>query len=446
MLWFYKRRRKNGMSSTVTQNDFKQNVEVGKEEYMNNEKKNIIARNLEWSKVTANSKIPVKVVGYDIPTVSDSNNKFSVLDAALWSNRVNSIYNAIDSSVTRDYSKYCGKPISVKVEFYMTEETAHNDHQPDVNINDKQDNKGTDEKDSCIEVRAPRWKFDDIFVNEKTLDIIDRTLTIAKFRKKLFDEWNLGTGDGESRAIVLNFHGPSGTGKSLTGEAIAGELGKKVYAVNYSELESKYVGDTPKNIKKVFEKAQKEDAVLIFDEADSFLGKRLTNVTQSADYGVNITRSVMLIELEKYNGIVIFTTNLEKNYDEAFKRRILADIAFELPDNTEREAIWDIYLKRGMPLDDVISSKLFADKYPGISGADIKDITLYASVSALRRDEDTPCLTIDDFDQAYDVILKRKSSGNEDITVTHERISQEQYLEETNGSTSETNTGVSSDL
>ena len=445
-MWFNYKRGTDAVSSTVPTGDDKQNIVVEKKDEMERENVNITARNIEWNKETVKSKIPVKIVGYGIPTVPDSIKKFSILDGSLWSNRVNSIFTAIDSSVARDCSKYCGKPVGVKVEFYMTEETSQKDEQKNVGTKDESNNKKKDEENSCIEVRSPRWKFDDIFVNAKTLDIIDRTLTIAKFRKKLFNEWNLGTGDGECRAIVLNFYGPSGTGKSLTGEAIAGELGKKVYSVNYSELESKYVGDTPKNIKKVFERAQKEDAVLIFDEADSFLGKRLTNVTQSADYGVNITRSVMLIELEKYNGIVIFTTNLEKNYDEAFKRRILADIPFELPDNAEREAIWEIYLKRGMPLDGVISSKLFADKYPGISGADIKDITLYASVSALRRDENTPCLTIDDFDHAYDVIQKRKGYNDKDIIVTHERISTEQYLEETNGSTSETNTGVSSDL
>lgn len=103
---------------------------------------------------------------------------------------------------------------------------------------------------TCIEVRTPRWKFKDIYIDNETADTIERTLTIARFKKKLFNEWDLGNGSGTGRAIVLNFYGPSGTGKSMTGEAIAGELGKKVYAVNYSELESKYVGETPKNIKK----------------------------------------------------------------------------------------------------------------------------------------------------------------------------------------------------
>ena len=115
-----------------------------------------------------------------------------------------------------------------------------------------------------------------------------------------------------SRAIILNFYGKAGTGKSMAAEAVAKALGKKIYHINYSELESKYVGETPKNIRKAFECATRDDAMLIFDEADSFLGKRLTSVTQSADYGVNITRSVLLMELEKFAGVVVFTTNLKE--------------------------------------------------------------------------------------------------------------------------------------
>ena len=143
-----------------------------------------------------------------------------------------------------------------------------------------------------------------------------------------------------SRAIILNFYGKPGTGKSMTAEAVAKELGKKVYRINYADLESKYVGDTPKNIRSVFATAAKDKAVLIFDEADSFLGKRLSSVTQSADYGVNIARSVMLMELEKYDGVVVFTTNLLEHYDEAFKRRILLSDYFDLPDEAARTQIW----------------------------------------------------------------------------------------------------------
>ena len=194
-------------------------------------------------------------------------------------------------------------------------------------------------------------------------------------------------------------------GKSLTAEAIAGTLGKKLYSVNYSELESKYVGETPKNIKQVFKRAKDEDAVLVMDEADSFLSKRLSNITQSADYGVNITRSVMLLELEKFDGIVIFTTNLLENYDEAFKRRILSNIKFELPDKKGRKKIWDIHIPSKLPLEKEIDSEFLAEKYDDISGADIKDMLLFAAINAASASENI--VGVDEFDKAYEYIKAR---------------------------------------
>lgn len=171
----------------------------------------------------------------------------------------------------------------------------------------------------------------------------------------------------------------------MAAEAVAKYLGKKLYSINYSELESKYVGQTPKNIKKAFERAKKEDAVLVFDEADSFLGKRLTNISQSADYGVNITRSVMLLELEKFEGVVIFTTNLMENYDEAFKRRILASIQFKLPDEEGRKAIFASNLPATLPVSEDVTPEKLADKFKNVSGADIKDIIFVAAINAIEK-------------------------------------------------------------
>ena len=197
----------------------------------------------------------------------------------------------------------------------------------------------------------------------------------------------------------------------MLAEAVAHELGKKVYVVNYAELESKYVGETPKNISKAFQKAKEDDAVLVFDEADSFLGKRLTNVNQSADYGVNITRSVMLIEIEKFDGVVIFTTNLVSNYDDAFRRRILASLEFTYPDESGREMIWTTHIPKQLPIEEDITAPLLAKRYEQITGADIKDILLYAAVLALQNQLEQ--ITWEHFNQAYQFIKQRYSDGKE---------------------------------
>ncbi len=236
-----------------------------------------------------------------------------------------------------------------------------------------------------------------------------------------------------SRAVILNFYGKAGTGKSMTAEAVARALGKKVYRINYSELESKYVGETPKNIRKAFECAARDDAVLIFDEADSFLGKRLTSVTQSADYGVNITRSVLLMELEKFSGVVVFTTNLISNYDEAFKRRILLSVYFEMPDREAREAIWKLHLGAKMPLHNEVTAGSLAARYEGISGADIKDMVFYAALYALEQGKET--LDFPVFDYAHAAIRERygdKGREGEFQVVSTETITEEQYKREIN--------------
>lgn len=231
-----------------------------------------------------------------------------------------------------------------------------------------------------------------------------------------------------NRPVILNFYGKAGTGKTMTAEAVAKALNKKVYQVNYAELESKYVGETPKNIKRAFEIAKNDNAVLIFDEADSFLGKRLTSVTQSADYGVNITRSVLLMELEKFDGIVIFTTNLIENYDEAFKRRILLNIYFDMPDKNAREEIWKLHLGYKIPLANDVTSYELAEHFDNVSGADIKDILFYAALNALEQDNEV--LNFSDFDFAYNVVRERyenKDQNDKFKIVSTEQISEEEY-------------------
>lgn len=404
---------------------------VSEEIEKHGEAEKTVLQNLVWSRKGKHTDLSFSADPVQTIKNETAPNGFDVKDSSIWADRINDIFTTIDDTVERHQSTYAPVPVKVDVRFYMAKPEAYVKKTSDVSTKEVRSDESADaaqeSKDvASINVREPRWKFSDVYIAPRTKTIIDKSLLIARHRKELFQDWGLGNGQQNGRAIVFNFYGPSGTGKSMTAEAIAGMLGKKVYAVNYSELESKYVGETPKNIEKVFRLAKEDDAVLIFDEADSFLGKRLTNVTQSADYGVNITRSVMLLELEQFDGIVIFTTNLISNYDEAFKRRILASVPFEMPDVTAREQIWQLYLQKGVPLAGDVLPATLAAKYENISGADIRDIVLYAAVNALERDEQHPKLQLEDFEPAYRIIRDRKA-GNTPVHVTHERISEEQY-------------------
>lgn len=284
-----------------------------------------------------------------------------------------------------------------------------------------------------IEGCEPRFSLEQVALNEEVRAKVRTAISAVRHRKKMSEEWGMSEYFTGSRAVILNFYGKAGTGKSMTAEAVAQALGKKVYRINYSELESKYVGETPKNIRKAFECATRDDAVLIFDEADSFLGKRLTSVTQSADYGVNITRSVLLMELEKFTGVVVFTTNLISNYDEAFKRRILLSVYFEMPDKEAREAIWKLHLGAKIPLHSEVTAGSLAARYKGISGADIKDMVFYAALYALEQEKETLDFSV--FDYAYAAIRERyedKGSLGGFQVVSTETITEEQYQKEIN--------------
>jgi SpoVK/Ycf46/Vps4 family AAA+-type ATPase len=256
-----------------------------------------------------------------------------------------------------------------------------------------------------FEAYSPKISLNQVVLNEDVKQQIKVAITAVKNRRKMLEDWKMPKSYFGSRAVILNFYGKAGTGKSMAAEAIADTLGKKVYKINYSELESKYVGETPKNIRRAFDCASKDDAVLIFDEADSFLGKRLTSVTQSSDYGVNITRSVLLMELEKFEGVVVFTTNLIKNYDEAFKRRILLSVYFDMPDEEAREAIWRMHINPEMPIAPDVTMEELAKRFTDVSGADIRDTVFYAALHALEQGKET--IGYDSFDYAYSAIRER---------------------------------------
>ena len=195
----------------------------------------------------------------------------------------------------------------------------------------------------------PKYRFAQMVLNKEVGGQLESCVTMIKNLDKIYDEWGFSQVDPVKKSVV-NFYGPPGTGKTMAAHAVAAELGKKILAINYSDVESKFVGDAPKNLVSVFDIAQREDCVLFFDEADSFLGKRVTNVSSSSDQAVNSLRSQMLILLESFPGTVIFATNLNENYDTAFMSRIISSIQFQLCHtflrfkHTKEEATPDFFL------------------------------------------------------------------------------------------------------
>ncbi|MEU1804967.1 ATP-binding protein [Streptomyces sp. NPDC019937] len=234
-------------------------------------------------------------------------------------------------------------------------------------------------------VEQPVRTFGDLVLAEVVRRRVDTALNLVAHRDVLFREWNLAAISPHRGGAVVSLYGPPGTGKSACAEAIAHRLGRPYLRVGYAQIESRYVGETPKNIVRCFAEARRSDAVLIFDEADSILGRRLSRVTQSADHSVNVSRSVMLTELDHFDGVVVFTTNFPENYDVAFVRRILAHIRLELPDLAARRDLWTKLLPKELPLHPEVTADILAAESEGMAGGDIVNVVMAAAAAAVAR-------------------------------------------------------------
>src|SRR5262249_38377103 len=198
----------------------------------------------------------------------------------------------------------------------------------------------------------------------------------------IFNRWGFAERHPTGLALAFNFAGPPGTGKTICAEAIAHSLGRRLLLVRYAELESLWMGETPKNVAAIFKTAREERAVLFFDEADAIASRRSTSVDLGFQRESNPVISVLLQELEWYNGVVIFATNLAANFDPAFERRIRMHVLFEMPGPVEREEIWRVQMHpTRTPLGPEVNFRTLAEKY-AVSGGDIRNAVLKAAVAA----------------------------------------------------------------
>jgi SpoVK/Ycf46/Vps4 family AAA+-type ATPase len=242
----------------------------------------------------------------------------------------------------------------------------------------------------------PRRTLDDLIVPGSVRDRVESALSLLRNHDTLFIKWNLAKIDPYHRGTAINLYGPSGTGKSMCAEAITHEVGRPFINVNYAQIESRYVGQTPKNIEAAFDAAREQNAVLIFDEADAILGSRLSQVTQSADHAVNVSRTTMLRQLDRFSGLVVFTTNFPENYDAAFVRRILAHIRFDLPDNETRLRLWRYLFPRELPVSADVDLSILAAESAGLAGGDLVNALIRAATTAVNRDGAQRVVTLED--------------------------------------------------
>jgi len=235
---------------------------------------------------------------------------------------------------------------------------------------------------SAVESITPRRAFDDVILSPVTRSALEAALAQVTQHDLIFKSWGLGERHSTGLSLAFNFAGPPGTGKTICAEAIAKSLGRQLLVVRYAELESMWMGETSKNVAAIFRTAREEQAVLLFDEADAIAARRSTSVDSGSQRESNSVVNVLLQELERYTGVVIFATNLAANFDPAFERRIRTHVLFELPGETERARIWKVQLHPSRtPLATDVDFNALAHQYE-VSGGDIQNAVLKAALAA----------------------------------------------------------------
>lgn len=286
----------------------------------------------------------------------------------------------------------------------------------------KNDSNEEDKRKATFIPVSPKYSLEKVIMNDDMAEQIQDALTIVKNRKRIYEEWGFNEVDPQPKAI-LSFWGPPGTGKTMCAHGIAAAMNQKILSVNYAEIESKYAGESPKNLIAAFNAAQENNAILFFDEADSFLGKRISNVQSGHDQSINSLRSQMLIQLEDFEGIVIFATNLVKNFDPAFETRILRHIKFDLPDEEARAAIYKTLIPSKVPMDHALQDsdyKQFSQASSGFSGRDIRNSILDALSYASKKEleiitNEIFIHSIEKRQETYKKLEEEKSQDNKKI-------------------------------
>ncbi len=227
-----------------------------------------------------------------------------------------------------------------------------------------------------------RYTLKDLVLPEKQQREINALIAMARNRSLVLDDWGAGKKLVSGRGISALFTGVPGTGKTLSAQAIAGELGLDIYRVDLSTIISKYIGETEKNLERIFTEAQNSNVILFFDEADALFGRR-SEVSDSHDRYANIEVGYLLQRIETYDGIVLMATNLGANLDEAFARRIHFIIDFPFPDEETRLRLWKLLLPENIEKEAEIDLTPFAGAYK-IAGGGIRNAVVWAIYESAR--------------------------------------------------------------
>jgi len=240
----------------------------------------------------------------------------------------------------------------------------------------------------------PKSGLDSLVCNDALLKRLQSVVDFEKSKTVLYSQWGFGGstafsgGQPEIGSCVL-FYGPPGTGKSLAAQAVGFEVGRPLKVVNSANVVDKYVGETGKNIEKIFVEARAMEAILVFDEAEGLFGRRSADASSSVDKHSNLDGGLLLYWLEHYPGLCILTTNTKEAIDSAFFRRFRFMIEFPAPDRSARARLWQACIPKQAPRAPDVDFNALASEFEKFSGGDIQNVVIRAaSTAALRSPED----------------------------------------------------------
>jgi hypothetical protein len=232
----------------------------------------------------------------------------------------------------------------------------------------------------------------DLVVTAQVSAALREVTARVRHRALVLDGWQLRRGGGRGDGLTAMFSGPSGTGKTLAAEVIARELGVDLHTVDLATVVDKYIGETEKNLDRIFDEAEQVNTVLFFDEADALFGKR-SEVRDARDRYANVEVAYLLQRMERFDGLAILATNLRLNIDDAFARRLDVTVDFPKPKAAERLRLWVHLIGRRLPLDDTVDLPFLADSFD-IAGGSIRNVVVTAAYLAAEAGRD---VTMTDF-------------------------------------------------
>lgn len=227
---------------------------------------------------------------------------------------------------------------------------------------------------------TPRYGWDDLVLPDDQKTMLRELVDTVQQRPLVLEQWGVGRKLVPSAGVTALFAGPPGTGKTMAAELIAGALGLDLYKIDLSGLVSKYIGETEKNLERIFTEAESSNAILFFDEADALFGKR-SEVKDAHDRYANIEISYLLQRMEAYDGVTILATNLRANLDEAFTRRLHFAVSFPFPETADRLRIWQTLFPPDVPRAEDLDWPLLAQRFE-LAGGNIRNVIVAAAYLA----------------------------------------------------------------